>query len=283
MNIEMLDTFLDLVHTRNFNRTADNLEITQSTVSARVRALEEQLGVRLFVRGRSGAELTPEGQTFESYARNIRLGWNLARHELAMPSGYYGKLRLAMQVSLWDKLLDDWVVRLQREQPGIAIHVESDYSRAMIDEIVFGNLDVAVIYTPEHRAGLNVDHVFDERFTMVSRECHSLDRVRAEDYLFVVSSPHFKARHGELLPHLQNAPISMGLSNMSVDYLRSHGGVGYLPERMSRRLTRSGDFFAVEDAPVIEQPVYATYIARNRHHANVKAALAILHEIDVND
>ena len=282
MNIEMLDTFLDLLETRNFNRTADNLHITQSTVSARVRGLEEQLGVRLFVRGRGGAELMPEGQKFESYAVNIRLGWNLARQELAMPSGYHGQLRVAMQVSLWDKLITDWVAELRRTLSDTAVHVESDYSRAMIDEIVFGNLDVAVIYTPEYRPELAVDYLFDERFSMVTTTPCALEDVLPESYLFVASSPYFKARHGELLPQLQHAPLSMGLSNMTIAYLRQHPGIAYLPERMSRPLTDSGDLFPVEGAPIIDQPVYATYVSRHRYRPNVKHALALLSALDVN-
>lgn len=282
LNIEMLDTFLDLLETRNFNRTADNLQITQSTVSARVRGLEDQLGVRLFVRGRGGAELTPEGQKFENYAVNIRLGWNLARQELAMPAGYHGQLRVAMQVSLWDKLITDWVAELRRTLTDTAVHVESDYSKAMIDEIVFGNLDVAVIYTPEYRPELAVDHLFNERFSMVATKPRSLEEVQPEEYLFVASSPWFKTRHGELLPQLQHAPLSMGLSNMSIAYLRNHPGTAYLPERMSRPLTKSGDLFPVGGAPVIDQPVYATYVSRHRYRPSIKHALALLSSLDVN-
>lgn len=282
MNIEMLDTFLDLLETRNFSRTAERLQVTQSTVSARVRALEDALGVRLFVRGRGGAELTPEGQKFKSYANNIRLGWNLAQQELAMPKGYRGRLRVAMQVSLWDKLINAWVGELRRELPDTTIHVEADYSKAMIDEIVFGNLDVAVIYAPEHRPELAVDHVFEEAFSMVATQPLSLDELALDNYVYVAFTAYFNARHGELLPWLRQAPLSMGLANMSLEYLRKHGGAAYLPVRLSTPLTRSGEFFAVACAPDIHQPVFVTYLARNRHRPEVRSAIDLLRAIDLN-
>ena len=64
MQPEQIETFLDLCQTRSFNRTAERLGVTQSTVSGRVAALEEALEVRLFDRSRAGTALTPEGRRF---------------------------------------------------------------------------------------------------------------------------------------------------------------------------------------------------------------------------
>ncbi|MEO1154604.1 MAG: LysR family transcriptional regulator [Pseudomonadota bacterium] len=65
MQIELIETFLDLCATRNFNRTAERMGVTQSAVSGRVKALERALECRLFTRSRSGTELTTEGLRFE--------------------------------------------------------------------------------------------------------------------------------------------------------------------------------------------------------------------------
>ncbi len=61
MQIELLDTFLDLIETRSFHRTAERLHITQSTVSARVQALEAAVGGRLFTRSRAGHRTVHRG------------------------------------------------------------------------------------------------------------------------------------------------------------------------------------------------------------------------------
>ncbi|MEH6775909.1 MAG: LysR family transcriptional regulator, partial [Cereibacter changlensis] len=79
MQIELLETFLDLVETRSFNRSAERLGVTQSTVSARIAALETALGARLFDRSRAGTEPTMEGRRFEPHARSLRHEWNEAR------------------------------------------------------------------------------------------------------------------------------------------------------------------------------------------------------------
>ena len=62
MDIDQARTFLAIAAHGSFLEAARRLHVTQSTVSARIRNLEAELGVRLFVRNRSGASLTPAGQ-----------------------------------------------------------------------------------------------------------------------------------------------------------------------------------------------------------------------------
>lgn len=62
MDIELLKTFLEVHKTRHFGRAADNLHLTSAAVSARIKQLEQYLGVTLFVRKRGNIQLTSEGE-----------------------------------------------------------------------------------------------------------------------------------------------------------------------------------------------------------------------------
>ena len=72
MDIELARTFLEIVSTGSFIKAADRLHVAQTTVSARVRLLEQQLGRPLFVRNKAGASLTPAGEQFLRYRSDIR-------------------------------------------------------------------------------------------------------------------------------------------------------------------------------------------------------------------
>jgi DNA-binding transcriptional LysR family regulator len=279
MKVEYIETFLDLVQTRNFQRTAERLNVTQSTVSSRIQSLEKAIGVSLFLRGRSGAELTPEGRKFENYAVNIRLCWNLARQELGLPAGYDSRLRIAAQVSLWERLIQRWVVWLREQFPKTAIHVEADYSKSMINDLVFGSLDIGVVYTPQYQPDLEYQHLFDERFEMIATRPATLPEICVEDYVFVALSPHFIVQHSQLLPHLHLAPVSMGLSAMSLELLKRNGGAAYLPAELADTLTAHGEFHRVEGAPTIEQPVFVTFLSRQRHRPMISQAIKGLRTI----
>ena len=71
MNIQALRTFLEIASQNQFARAAVRLNYAQSSVTAQIKALENELGQKLFQRGRKGAELTEAGLRLLPYARQI--------------------------------------------------------------------------------------------------------------------------------------------------------------------------------------------------------------------
>jgi DNA-binding transcriptional LysR family regulator len=275
--LELLDTFLDLVETRNFNRTAERLDITQSTVSARIRALERTVGAILFRRGRTGAELTPAGVRFEGYARAMKLSWNMARQEIGVLDRYDGILRIATQVSLADRLIHEWVSSLRQQLPGIAVHVEADYSERMIADIMFGNLDVGVVYTPQYLPDLVYDLLMQEPFQLVATRDIAIEELDPADYIRVGYSPVFDKTHADLLPHLHRPPVSVGLGSLALRFLGGGGAkAAYLPRQTVSRLIAERGFHLVRDAPEIDQPVYVVAHVRQRHRPQIRKAISAL-------
>ncbi len=77
----MLRTFLDVAATGSFVTASERLFVTQSAVSLRIQRLEDSLGRPLFIRSKSGAELTTAGVAFERYAASIIRVWEEAAGE----------------------------------------------------------------------------------------------------------------------------------------------------------------------------------------------------------
>lgn len=94
MNIDSIHSFLDVVETSSFSIAGMMSELTQSTVSARIRSLEENLGVRLFDRSRNGVELKFEGHQFQPQAEQIVKISKQAQRKVSLPEGYEGVFRL---------------------------------------------------------------------------------------------------------------------------------------------------------------------------------------------
>ena len=71
MDIRFLTTFLEVTKTRHFGKAADNLYLTQSAVSARIKLIEEYFGTPLFVRNRNSIQLTSAGEKLIPFAQTL--------------------------------------------------------------------------------------------------------------------------------------------------------------------------------------------------------------------
>ncbi len=90
MNVRFLETFLWVARLNSFRLTAEKLFTTQASISNRIAALEEELGVKLFVRDNKGVRLTPDGDKVLEYAEQIVGRAHDLRMSLGQASGYEG-------------------------------------------------------------------------------------------------------------------------------------------------------------------------------------------------
>ena len=88
MNIVSLQTFLAIIETGSLVRASQKMNVTQSTVTARLKALEDEVGQVLLNRQKSGTTLTPAGSKFQRYARIMTGIWRQAKFETGMPAGF---------------------------------------------------------------------------------------------------------------------------------------------------------------------------------------------------
>src|SRR3972149_11760042 len=120
MDIDLARTFLAVLETGNFVRAAERLNVTQSTVSMRIRSLEDSVGRPLFARGKTGATPTAAGLRLEYYALTLLRFGEQARQEVALSEGFETVLSVGGQISLWDRLLLKWIPWMGKSLPGVA-------------------------------------------------------------------------------------------------------------------------------------------------------------------
>jgi len=264
MQSDQIDTFLDLVETRSFNRTAERQGLTQSTVSARVATLETALGVRLFTRSRAGTDLTTEGLKFAPHARSLRHAWAEARHSVTPTGEAVINIRLGIQSDLAPTYLGDWMQSFRQHLPDCAFYIEPDFSAQMCRDLTAGLSDFAVLYTPYASPDLNFTSLGETRYRLISSETDRRAGLKPTTYIRANFAPAFDAHHRMALPELQESPIAAGQSATIAGLLTKLGGSAYLLDVMADDLIASGNFSAVTDAPIIRQPVHAATHLRNR-------------------
>src|SRR5690606_6602831 len=168
MDTELARTFLEVVSSGSFIRAAERLNVGQTTVSARIRTLEQQLGRPLFVRNKGGASLTPAGEQFLRYAPAFVQLWQRARHQVAVPPGHRTVLAIGSEVSLWQPLLLDWALWMRRSAADVALRIHVDVPQDLTNQVAGGLVDIAIMYAPQHRPGLKIDLLMEEELMLVT-------------------------------------------------------------------------------------------------------------------
>ncbi len=279
MNLNHIRTFLEVAACGNFSRAAETLNVTQSTVSARIKALEEGLGRPLFTRGPSGAELTSAGRQLRDYASGMQRLWQQAQQAVTLPPGYRAVLGLGAQVSLWERLILQWMPWMRKRMPDVALRVEADYSISQMRQLADGLLDIGVMYQPRQTPGLVVEKLFEETLVLVSTDKRDLSLGWIEDYVYVDWGDTFRAMHGEAFPEMETPAVSVGLGALGLQYILQNGGSGYFPLRVVRPLIREGRLHRLEGAPVGRRPAYIVYAAHPKDQEVINLALSGLRKI----
>src|SRR6185437_14197983 len=168
MDITLARTFLEIAATGSFVSAAARLNVTQTAVSARVRALEDSLGRQLFVRNKAGARLTPAGERFVRHATTLVQVWDQARQQVGLPPGRIDIASVAAEISLWNPILAEWLVWMKGHAPEIALHAQVDIPSRLLERLHNGSLDMAVLYNPPPQgAQFVVELLAEERLVLV--------------------------------------------------------------------------------------------------------------------
>jgi DNA-binding transcriptional LysR family regulator len=129
-----------------FRRAADALRVTQSAISARIKALEDSLGVVLFDRARSGLALSPAGRALRPHAEQLLHAVALARqavHDLG-PASSGGAITIAAVLSICTYLLPDVLKRFQAAHPKTLITVRSGHSKEVLGMVLAGEAELGL-------------------------------------------------------------------------------------------------------------------------------------------
>lgn len=268
MNIEAINTFLLLSETGNFSRVAEKSNLTQSTVSARIKVLEKTLNVKLFERTSSGVLLTEAGQKFHKYAASMLEIWQQGRQEMVRSSSPKKTVGLGLHMTMWRRFMPEWLVWMEKHHPDFAFHVEADYSERLVDYISQGILGLAITHMPSGLPGLVVEPFMEDELVMVSRNVCDFASCDPVNYIFVDWSYGYREEHQEKLPEFATSNMNIGYGEIALEYLRISDCYSYMPRAYVSDDLASNRLHMVKDAPVLNRPSYLVY---SKHPSNPEA------------
>jgi len=180
MTLTELRYVVAVADSRHFGRAAERCFVSQPSLSASVKNLEEELGVTLFERGKRGVFLTEAGEQIVAQARRaleeaerVRTVARQGRDPLK------GVLRLGVIHTIAPYLLPDLVAALRRTAPGMPLDVEENTTATLDRMLRAGEVDAVILALPYEGPGIETTPLYEEAFHAVAPAKHPLARRRA--------------------------------------------------------------------------------------------------------
>ena len=171
MDMKNLKTFIQVAELASFTKAAQQLGLSQSTISFQIKQLEEELGVKLFERIHHTVNLTQQGREVLRYAHEMeRMTQNLSR-DLRADKGISGHIRLAMADSL-AILLGDSLCAFRRDYPGITLKIITAGTEEMIRLLNHNEADL--VFTLD-------SHIYNAEYVIIREDRIGTHFVAAAD------------------------------------------------------------------------------------------------------
>ncbi|MEM1005011.1 MAG: LysR family transcriptional regulator [Pseudomonadota bacterium] len=179
-----LETFIALAHLRHFGKVARQLNTTQSTVSARIAALEQDLGAALFTRAPNSVSLTPKGRALLEHAVEIVASMDRMSMAVGKDPKREGTLRIGVSETLVATILPPLFSALSERFPASIFEIIVNNTTYQRDQLIDRGLDLALLMGPVSNARVANLPLIDFPMIWVGAADHPLaqqDTVALED------------------------------------------------------------------------------------------------------
>lgn len=256
MNIEHIRAFLEVITTGSFQHAADQLNVTQSTISARIKALEDRLNRQLFHRKRNGVSLTTGGHQFHSSAVNIVRAWERGQQVATLPEGLNAFVTLGVEDNHWPRVVPGWLERMSIALPDGVASAIAERSDILMEKLRAGLLDIAVLYDPRHCAEARIEPLLSEELVMVSTKPRAVQTGVVPGYVFVDWGETFRAQHSMHFPGVFSHKLTIPSSAVAMEHILANDGSGYFLAASADPHLKAGRLHLVEGAPRFQRSVF---------------------------
>ncbi len=174
MELNQIETFLYVAELGSFSRAAEQLGLTQPTLSARIQVLERELGQRLFERLGRGVRLTEAGRAFQPYAERSLMMIREGREALdASHNPSRGKLRIGTARVIGAYVLPDILANFRAEYPGVELSILTGRSHEVLQMVLTEEAQIGLGRSLIHPEVESV-YLYEEEIVFVTHPGHPL-------------------------------------------------------------------------------------------------------------
>ncbi len=292
MELGQLDALLQVAAYRSFSKAAEVLFLTQPSVTARIQALERELGEEMFERSGRSVRLTDAGTTFIEYAQRALKAVQEGRDALeALRTTEVGTLRLGSAPTISAYVLPKILKIFRGRYPSVDVSVRNGRSDQVLDMVLSDEVQVGLVRSLVHPE-IETVHLYDDEVVLVTDTTHQFARERSariEDVarqsliFFDRASSYYGLIHG----FFRDAGIvprhAMELDSLEATKMMVEEGLGIaiLPRVAVERELKLNLLVEIEvtGVPRIKRQIALIYRRNRRHARTVGAFIEVLYKL----
>jgi LysR family transcriptional regulator, regulator of the ytmI operon len=175
MEFRHLKTFQTIIQTGSFLNAAEQLQYAQSTITLHIQQLEQELGVKLFLRHGKKIKLTAAGKALEVHANFLLHRAQMLHQEmLELVLGKTGHIRIGSIEPVASLQLPPLLVKFCLEYPKVRLTLETGVTDVITQRVASGKLDLAICSPPTAKLGLDFSTIFYDPMTLLISQSNLL-------------------------------------------------------------------------------------------------------------
>lgn len=279
MKTELLQTFLEVTRTLHFRQAADALFITQSAVSARIKLLEDELGVLLFDRSTKHLKLTTEGNRLIKHANELLFLWQKAKIDVGSPDISSSQLTIASMMSVWDIVLVEWLHKVNKNYPDVGLFTSTLSPIELRKKVLNRIVDLAFLFEPPFIEELIAQKVATVPLLLVSTDTEqSLARNTLQNFVLVDYGESINSQLTKDFADIGMAKHFFTQPRIALEFILETDGCAYLPMQLAFEYIEKNKLFLIEDAPKYARDIYAIYLNKGTKLTLIKDTLSMFRQ-----
>ncbi|WP_191567564.1 LysR family transcriptional regulator [Metabacillus idriensis] len=265
MDIDQLRAFVLVANTKSFTRTAEQLNIVQSTVTTRIQMLERQIGKELFKRDKRNIALTDAGIVFLPYAERILELSDEGVKSVQLDKGYRDHIVIGTTHALWDYVLFEAIDTFQTLQPETSLVMITEHSDIIIRKMMDGIIDIGIVFYPVKHAKITMELMIEDSYVLVADpqfnigETFLIPRDLRNLYIHLNWGGSFSEWYRQITSNQFFYHLEVDHVSLLLKFLKTRKGVGFLPNSVAKRLILQGQVINIPfmtDIPVPNRSIY---------------------------
>lgn len=272
MKYEYLLTFIVLAECRNFNQTARRLSVVQSTVSSRIKLLEDELGCQLCKRDKQGVSLTKIGEEFLDYAIKMVEMEEYLKEKIKFSTQYKERLTIMCSHYLFDSYISDYIIQYTEKYPNISLKASIMHSEEILTVLKEGKIDLAYTHFPFHNEKYLCKPFVREKVVLVTNPGNNkylATGITREELLKqpIVFSDIIDSNFEHLVSGRNAYPLDLNIYTKIVPFLQNRNWYSFLPVSIVAAEIASGHLIQIplKGFSLVEKESHVVY---RRNHIN---------------